>query len=105
MYKGRCKNTGRHLAVKVVLDLTQKVESINGKVFGLILMVFACVYVLQAADVLEKEVKQLSQLNRHKRVVTYLGACYADHPRFKEKCLYVFTEFMPGVRTMCTHSM
>ena len=52
---------------------------------------------LQAADDLEKEVKQLSGLNPHKRIVTYLGACYADHPRFREKCLYVFTEFMPGV--------
>ena len=52
---------------------------------------------LQAADDLEKEVKQLSELNPHKRIVTYLGACYADHPRFREKCLYVFTEFMPGV--------
>ena len=51
----------------------------------------------QAADDLEKEVKQLSELNPHKRVVTYLGACYADHPRFKEKCLYVFTEYMAGV--------
>ena len=51
----------------------------------------------QAADDLEKEVKQLSGLNAHKRIVTYLGACYADHPRFREKCLYVFTEFMPGV--------
>lgn len=63
------------------------------------------VFVLQAADDLEKEVKQLSQLNRHKRVVTYLGACYADHPRFKEKCLYVFTEFMPGVRTMIVYPL
>ena len=25
VYKGCCKNSGRHLAVKVVLDLTQKV--------------------------------------------------------------------------------
>lgn len=53
--------------------------------------------VLQAADDLEKEVKQLSELNPHKRIVTYFGACYADHPRFKEKCLFVFTEFMSGV--------
>ena len=59
---------------------------------------------LQAADDLEKEVKQLSELNPHKRIVTYLGACYADHPRFREKCLYVFTEFMPGVSSIipCT---
>ena len=44
--------------------------------------------------------KQLSKLSPHERVVTYLGACYADHPRFKEKCLYVFTEYMPGVSHM-----
>lgn len=43
--------------------------------------------------------KQLSELIPHRRVVTYLGACYAEHPQFREKCLYVFTEFMPGVST------
>ena len=26
VYKGCCRNTGKHLAVKVVLDLTQKVN-------------------------------------------------------------------------------
>jgi hypothetical protein len=26
VYKGSCRNTGKHLAVKVVLDLTQKVK-------------------------------------------------------------------------------
>ena len=52
---------------------------------------------VQAADVLEKEVKQLSALEPHDRIVTYLGTCYAMHPCFKVKSLYVFTEFMPGV--------
>lgn len=96
VYKGCCKNTGKLLAVKVVLDLTQKV--------GIVLLIRNNIIIgnrihllLQAADDLEKEVKQLSELNPHKRIVTYLGACYANHPRFREKCLYVFTEFMPGV--------
>ena len=65
---------------------------------------FLFISLLKAADDLEKEVKQLSELNPHKRIVTYLGACHADHPRFREKCLYVFTEFMPGVSESCSVS-
>ena len=57
-----------------------------------------CFYDVQYIDVLEKEVKQLSTLKPHKRIVTYFGACYAKHPCFdNEKSLFVFTEFMPGV--------
>ena len=46
---------------------------------------------------LEKEVKQLSSLEPHDRIVTYLGTCYAKHPCSNAMSLYVFTEFMPGV--------
>ena len=34
---------------------------------------------------------------KHEKVITYLGTCSADHPKLNETCLFIFTEFMPGV--------
>ena len=45
---------------------------------------------------LEQEYKMLSKL-RHKRIVSYLGVCYEKHPSLGKECLFVMTEFMPGV--------
>ena len=34
---------------------------------------------------------------RHRRIVSYLGVCYQPHPTHGEECLFIMTEFMPGV--------
>ena len=43
------------------------------------------------------EIAMLSTLDRHDRIVSYLGASYRPHPIFKEDHLFIVTEFMEGV--------
>ena len=52
----------------------------------------------QTVQSLEQEYDTLSKL-RHKRIVSYLGVTYEQHPTQGKKCLFVMTEFMPGVRS------
>ena len=53
---------------------------------------------MQAIEDLEREVNVLKGIDWHKRIVSYLGACYDTHPNHKEQSLHVVMEFMAGVR-------
>lgn len=56
---------------------------------------------MQMIESLEQEYNTLSSL-RHGRIVSYLGYCYKPHPNHGRECLFIMTEFMPGVSTSIT---